>query len=111
MDEYTRAFGERVRQRRKELGMTQLDLGLKMGFKSKQSVCHIEAGDRNLKQSQVVALANALGVTPAYLMGWKTSEEEKKEIEKNRLIDIFENLSDVARAKLLGYAEGLAEKN
>ena len=71
MDEYTKQFGERVKARRKAMGLTQTDLALRMGFKSKQAISHIEAGDRNLKQSQVAALAAALGVTPAYLMGWE----------------------------------------
>lgn len=77
MDEYTKQFGERVKARRKAMGLTQLDLALRMGFKSKQAISHIEAGDRNLKQSQVAALAAALNVTPAYLMGWEETEREK----------------------------------
>lgn len=36
---YMKEFGERVKARREELGMTQLDLALKIGYKSKQAIC------------------------------------------------------------------------
>lgn len=87
MDKFTVEFGQRVKERRKLLGMTQLDLAIKMGFKSKQAISHIEAGDRNLKQSQVSALAEALNVTPAYLMGWEEPEQKKTVTKIHELID------------------------
>ena len=90
MDEYTKQFGERVKARRKAMGLTQTDLALRMGFKSKQAISHIEAGDRNLKQSQVAALAAALGVTPAYLMGWESTTNKtptpKSERDPNEIM-------------------------
>ena len=107
MDEYTKQFGERVKARRKAMGLTQLGLALRMGFKSKQAISHIEAGDRNLKQSQVAALAAALNVTPAYLMGW---EPDPSENTARRLMEYYLRLSEIDKAKLLGYAEGLLQK-
>lgn len=96
--EYTKAFGERVRARRKAMGMTQEDLAAKIGFKSKQAISHVETGDRNLKQSQVAAIAEALGVTPAFLMGWEDPERVKM-IEE--IHDLLGQLSDQQRQAVL----------
>ena len=67
-------FGERVRARREQLDMTQDELAKKLGYKSRFSVNKIELDQRNMKQSQIVSLANALQTTPGYLMGWKENE-------------------------------------
>lgn len=104
MDEYTKQFGERVKERRKAMGLTQLELALRMGFKSKQAIHHIEAGDRNLKQSQVTALAEALGVTPAFLMGWEDSEREKMIGE---IHDLLDQLSDEQEAAVLTFLRSM----
>ena len=63
-------LGERVKQRREMLGMTQEALAYKMGYKSKSSITKIERG-RSVTQKVIVKLAKALEVTPAYLMGWE----------------------------------------
>ena len=63
-------FGQRVRIRREELHMTQEELAVKLGYKSRTSINKIELDKRNMKQSQIVSLAKALETTPAYLMGW-----------------------------------------
>jgi transcriptional regulator with XRE-family HTH domain len=59
-------FGERVRARREQLDMTQDELAKKLGYKSRSSVNKIELDQRNMKQSQIVSLANALQTTPGY---------------------------------------------
>lgn len=104
MDEYTKQFGKRVKARRKAMGLTQTDLALRMGFKSKQAISHIEAGDRNLKQSQVAALAAALGVTPAYLMGWEDTEREKMIRE---IHDLLDQLSDEQEQAVLTFLQAM----
>ncbi len=54
--------------------MSQQDLADKTGYTSRSSIAKIEAGERDIPQSKIVAFAEALGTTPAYLMGW-TDEE------------------------------------
>lgn len=43
----------------------------------------IETDQQDLPQSKIVAIARALGTTPAYIMGWEDnqSEEQKPEPE------------------------------
>lgn len=68
-------FGKRVRDRREALGMTQDELAKKLGYKSRSSVNKIELDLRNMKQSQIARLANALKTTPGFLMGWEDKEQ------------------------------------
>lgn len=64
-------FPNRIRERRKQLDMTQEELAAKMGFKTKGSISKIESGERNLPTSKIKQLAVILDTTPAYLMGWE----------------------------------------
>ena len=66
---------QRIRNRREELGMSQDDLAQKMGYKSRSSINKIEMGLNDISQSKVVAFAEALDTTPAYLMGWEVTSK------------------------------------
>jgi transcriptional regulator with XRE-family HTH domain len=80
-------LANRVRQRREELGMSQEDLALRMGYSSRTSVNKIENG-RPCSQKIIARLAEALGVSIPYLMGW----DEEKAIEMHKKNDA---LSDI----------------
>ena len=80
-------LANRVRQRREELGMSQEDLALRMGYSSRTSVNKIENG-RPCSQKIIARLAEALGVGIPYLMGW----DEEKAIEMHKKNDA---LSDI----------------
>ena len=41
-------IGDRIKSRREELGLTQDDLALKLGYKSRSSINKIEKDGRNL---------------------------------------------------------------
>ncbi|GAB1476252.1 hypothetical protein MASR2M70_10860 [Bacillota bacterium] len=61
---------EKIKQCRINLKMTQDDLAKKTGYESRSSIAKIEAGHVDLPQSKIVAFAQALNTSPAYLMGW-----------------------------------------
>ena len=63
-------FGERIYKLRTEKQMTQDELAAAVGYKSRSTIAKIESGERDCHQSMIALLARALGVTPAYLMGW-----------------------------------------
>ena len=65
----TRAVAARVRARRKELGLSQEQLAERCGYKSRSSINKIELGANALNVDTVKRLAEALGVTPAWLNG------------------------------------------
>lgn len=67
-------IGERIKQRREELKMSQDELAKKIGYKSRSSINKIELGLYNLKQPKIKAIAEALDTTPTFIMGWDTEE-------------------------------------
>lgn len=73
-----------IKKRRKELGLTQTDLALKLGYADKSMIAKIESGKVDLAQSKIVAFADVLETTPAYLMGW----EDIKPIYPGNLIPL-----------------------
>ena len=63
-------IGQRIRQKREELNMTQEELAKKTGYKSRSSINKIESDGRGLPQSKIKIFAEALNTTPSYLIGW-----------------------------------------
>lgn len=73
-------IGDRIKTRRIELDMSQEELAKLVGYKSRSSINKIESDGRLLPQKKIVEIANALGVTPAYIMGWDEPEEPKSSL-------------------------------
>jgi len=61
--------GEIIKSRREELGMSQQELAEKIGYKDRSSVNYIEKGKRQVKTKLLAKIANALEVSPSYLIG------------------------------------------
>ena len=118
-------IGERIRQCREKAGLTQDELARKLGYKSRSSVNKVEKS-RELSNKKVRDYANALGVTPAYLMGWEenVSHFSKKESlaevcdkSKNDVLKfqgnqkefhtIYQKLSSANQDRVLLYAKNL----
>lgn len=62
--------GERIKAQREALGISQDELARKLGYQSRSSVNKIESGERDLPQSKIKAIADALCVSPSFIMGW-----------------------------------------
>lgn len=91
-------IGERIKQRREELGLTVEELASRLG-KHRATVYRYESNEiEKLPTTILEPLAIALDTTPAFLMGW--------EEEKNNDIDIFKfsNIMPIEKKKfpLLG---------
>lgn len=72
-------IGERVKQRRLQLGMSADDLAKKIN-KNRATVYRYESEYiEKLPTTILIPLAEALHTTPAYLMGWEEAPEYKKE--------------------------------
>lgn len=70
--------GERIRQRRLELGMTQKELAEKLGYSTKTTVAAIEAGRNELRQAKIQAIAEVLDCDPLWLIGLSNEAPEPK---------------------------------
>ena len=62
---------ENIKNRRIALKLTQEELAKRTGYSDKSMIAKIEKGQVDLPQSKIVTFASALGVSPAYLMGWE----------------------------------------
>jgi transcriptional regulator with XRE-family HTH domain len=69
-------IGEKIKQRRIELGWSQRELGKRMGYQNHSTITKIEAGKVDIPQSKVVKFAEVMGTSIAYLMDWE--EVQKK---------------------------------
>lgn len=73
--------GERIRDRRIELGLLQEDLAEKAGYCGKSAISKIEHLGNNVSMKQVRRLAAALDCSMEYLMGW--GEPTKIKVQDN----------------------------
>ena len=73
-------IGNRIKQRRTELGWSQRELARRMGYSDNSTLARIEQGKVDVYQNKVVQFSDVLGVSIAYLMGWE------EETQKNDLI-------------------------
>lgn len=82
-------IGERIKLKRKELGLTQTELAQRMGLTSKTTICKAETVNFNPTMDRVREFAKALECTPGYLMGW--DDESLDVMDKIGNIEIMEN--------------------
>lgn len=130
------SIGDRIKQRRKQLGMSAETLAEKIG-KSAATVYRYEKGDIAKVDSEIIMpIAEALETSPAYLMGWDSDSLQKKidqirsiatptakslqrtgkllgiyvpkDESENDLVRIYRSLNDLGRQTLIGTARSLA---
>lgn len=64
-------IGERIKIKRVDLDMSQTDLAKKAGYYDKTVISRMEHAGDDISMKQVKRVAKALGVSPAFLMGWE----------------------------------------
>lgn len=100
-------LSRKIKDLRLKRGMTLEQVGDIVGV-GKSTVRKWETGMiANMKRDKIALLAQALGTTPAYLMGWKddkkenTPEDIKLSEGEKVLIDLFRKLPDEAQKMYL----------
>lgn len=73
------SVGERIKQRRLELGWTQDQLCTKAGL-SKSFLSDLENGKRSISASNLLDVARTLGVSLDYLMTGQASQDQPTEV-------------------------------
>ena len=68
--------GDRIKQRRIELGMSQEELAQKAGYCAKPAISRFEHAGNEISMKQVKRLSLALDCSMAYLMGWETTADQ-----------------------------------
>ena len=86
-----------IRNRRKELGLTQTELAEKLGYADKSMIAKIEAGSIDINQSKIIAFAEALQTTPSRLFGWDTTPSYHIGTALARVAKKYQQLTDEER--------------
>ena len=87
--------GERIKQRRIELGLSQEDLAKRMGYSGKSSVCKAETSEDNITTTKVSKFAKALNCSEKYLMGWEEQDLGIKSGELSAIVALDAELQDM----------------
>ena len=62
---------ERIKETRILRGMSQEELAIKSGYAGRAAINRIEKGEIDLPRTKLIAIAKALDVTPAFLLGYE----------------------------------------
>ena len=103
--------GQRIKQRRKELGMSADKLAVILG-KDRSTIYRYEKGDiENLPLDILEPVAKALQTSPQFLMGWEEESNQKKKTaaengnglseSKRQLLALAEQCTEEDAEKLL----------
>lgn len=103
-------IGERLRERREELGMTQAELAAKLGYASRSSINKFEI-NRDIPLGKIAELALALGVSEAELCGWQCEKKVNTlpvalTPTEREIIKLYRNADDITKSmieKILNY--------
>lgn len=96
-------MGLRIKNKRIELGYSQEELAKICGFKGRSAISMIELGLRDIAHEKIVAISKALGVTPAFIMGWQEPEVGEFNIvtdKSNTQVEIENRLSNLTEGQL-----------
>lgn len=63
------AYGDRIRQRRLELGISQDELAKRVGYSERSAIAKIETGVNDITVTKFVEIARALSISPIDLLG------------------------------------------
>lgn len=85
---------QNIRNRRKELGMSQEELAKKVGYTSRSTIARIENGEIDIPQSKIKAFADALKTSPSDLMGLEGTAEGELEEQYKLKYNFILKLSD-----------------
>lgn len=117
-----KTVGDRIKERREQINMTQDELASKLGYKSRSSINKIEKESRGIPLDKIQDIAVILRTSPAYLMGW---EEHKDQVslesniydsitktfgeDTSLLVNRYQQLNDDGRKKVDDYIDDLLE--
>lgn len=98
-------IGERIKLRRKTLGLSAEEVAAKLGV-SPATVYRYESNAiLNMRIDKLEPIANVLHTTPAYLMGWEDNDFEEKHISSKSYSDPYKFQLDECYNMLNNYGK------
>ena len=86
-------IGDRIRQLREQVGLTQAELAQKIGYQTKGTINKMENGNLKVTTDKLDSIAKALDTTPNELMGWEIDQVFTFTDIQNKLNN-YDQLSD-----------------
>lgn len=98
-DNAKKALGEKIKQKREGLGLSQLELAKSAHKQSPAYIAFIEAGERNISAMDLMLIAKRLGTSVAQLLG----ENEKKSADWMQALRGDKTVSSSDKKKMEDY--------
>ena len=86
--------GERIKKRREDLGLSQMQLAIKMGYNNRSAISRAETSGDEIGANRVKKFAEALNCTPAYLMGWKDVDFVVEDEDLEFVVEAYRHSDD-----------------
>ena len=92
-------IGKLIAHLRNENGLSQHELAVELGYKTKATICAWETGRAPLKDDNIVKLARFFHVSADYLLGLNSDPRvpECRNCESKRLYVVVKNMIDSQR--------------
>ncbi len=110
-------IAERIRARRLSLGLTFRDLEERTGIDKSSLQRYETTHTQVIPLSRIDRIADGLGVSPAYIMGWNTDDETARIAQKllgrpdlKALLDVSHDVSPEDLQVIIKMMEGLKKK-
>ena len=104
-----KGMAQKIKDLRQERGLTLEQVANVVGV-GKSTVRKWETGMiANMKRDKIAALAQALGTSPAYLMGWEDEDDENP--HELKLVTAFDKLSIDNQIVVSNWVEDLASED
>lgn len=82
---------DRIKERRKQLGLSQEQLANRLGLKTRAAISAVEKGKCDMTTDRIRRYADALHTTPAYLMGW-SDDPEAPDTQRDEAIEYADEI-------------------
>jgi len=101
-------IGQRIKQKREELGWSQEELAKRMGYKTRNAIYQYEQVE-NMKLSMVEKFANVLGCPISDLLDFDDEEQTQKAIKSNEdtMLKLVNIVAFLKQLNDEGYEEAL----
>lgn len=94
-------IGEKIKERRTQLGWSLRDLSSKMGYANHSTIARIESGQVDIPQSKIERFSRVLDIPLSELMGWEEETPTVFSPTQKLLIDKISSLSDEECQKII----------
>lgn len=105
---------DRIKAERIKLGLSQTELAQRVGYHGKSAISKVERGERDISESMLMKYAEALNVSPQYLLlGEDVSETQQIPVATqsngrlDEFVELFGKLTSEQQALIISQIKGI----